>query len=52
MNLKELNIPGSVSITQRIPISFSGDLPAECIRIDCDKCYALVEIALNQPINP
>jgi len=37
---------------QRVPLSFSGELPADGVKIDLDKCYALVEICLNLPINP
>lgn len=52
LNLEELSVPGLSSTTQRVPLQFSGDLPADCVRIDTDKCYALVEITLSQPINP
>jgi hypothetical protein len=27
-------------------------VPADGIRIEADKCYALVELTLSQPINP
>ncbi len=52
MNLSELSVPGSTKTLQRIPLQFSGELPADCVSIDCDICYAMVEIVLSQPINP
>lgn len=45
-------MPGASSTLQRVPLTFSGELPPDCVKIDLEKSYALVEIVLSQPINP
>lgn len=52
LNLEGLSTPGSTNTLQRVPLQFAGEVPADGIRIDLDKCYALVEVILSQPINP
>lgn len=39
-----MSTPGATKIVDRVTLQFSGDIPAECIKIEADKCYALVEI--------
>lgn len=52
LNLQELSTPGSKSTLQRVPIEFACELPPDCVKIEVEKCYALIEIVLNQPLNP
>lgn len=52
INLNELNQPGVQKLHQRVHLAFAGDLPAECVKIEADKCYVLVEISLSEPLNP
>ncbi len=52
MDASDLATPGVTRLVKRVPLQFSGEVPAECIKIESDKCYALVEVELQQPLNP
>jgi predicted Zn-dependent protease len=47
-----LATPGATKLVKRVGLQFAGEVPAECIKIESDKCYALVEVELQQPLNP
>lgn len=47
VDVSGLAAPGATKLLKRVPLQFSGDVPAECIKIESDKCYALIEVELQ-----